>query len=169
VEAPEEDVAAASLALVGDEGADVGAALDAADEMDEELVVAEEVTALCAVGAALEPELEDGAALETDADVSTVLDDAADEAWDTEATVCNVVAEIEAEFAPAAALFGNDPSPQRHEQAQEPSGLVVPVPLAIAPGDPTAGAAAKKVVSQMIWVIACRRPTSWTRRYHRRR
>lgn len=164
-DAPEDDVAA--LALVADidnssdEAADVGAALDAAvsdDEDDEELAAAEEVTALCATGAALELSInDDTAALET------VLDTAADEAGDTEATVCKVVAAIEAGLAAAAALFGNDPSPQRHEQSQDPSELVVPLPLAKAPGEPTAGAAAIiMLVSSTIRMTSKRQLASWT-------
>jgi hypothetical protein len=155
VDARVEDVSATA---VGDEAADVGAALDVAEEMDEELVADDDVTTLEVAGAALELEIDEDAVLEIAADDTaldtasddTTLDIAADEAWDTEATVCNVVAE----FGAAAALLGNDPSPQRHEQAQEPSAFVVPVPLAMAPGDPTAGAAARRLLVSI-------RKTSW--------
>lgn len=138
-DAPEVDVAALLVAAIDssrDEAADVGATLDAA-VVDEELEETEEdVTALCAAGAMLELAIdEDATALDT-----VTLDTATDEAC--EATVCKVVAAIDAAGLAAPALFGNDPSPQRHEHAQEPSGFKVPVPFAIAPGEPTAGAAA---------------------------
>ena len=173
VDARVEDVSAP--ALVGDEVADVGAVLDVTEEMDEELVAADDVTALEVAGAALELEVDEDAVLETTAGDTALeiasdditLDTATDEAWNTEATVCNVVAEIGTEFAAAAALLGKDPSPQRHEHAQEPSAFVVPVPLAMAPGDPTAGAAARRLlvsIRKTPWI----QHTSLTSRGNRR-
>lgn len=44
--------------------------------------------------------------------------------------------------APIALISPNEPAAQRHEQSQEPSGLSFPVPWAMEPGDPTAGALA---------------------------
>ena len=100
--------------LVGEEAAVVEAvleaALDAVEEIDEELIVADEVTALWAAGASLELEVDEDTVLEIAADDpaleiasdDTTLDDEADEGWDTEATVCSVVAEIGAEIAAAA-------------------------------------------------------------------
>ena len=125
-DAAEEDVASVVLALVDGETVDDGAALDVVEETDEELG-AGGVTALCTAGTTLELVIGDDAALETGAD---------------ETTVCKVVAGTAAGLA-AVALFGNDPSPQRHEHAQEPSALRVPVPFAMAPGEPTAGCAAR--------------------------
>lgn len=43
-----------------------------------------------------------------------------DDALDAEATVSRVVAAIRTESG-AAAMLGNDPAPQRHAQAQDPS------------------------------------------------
>lgn len=50
-------------------------------------------------------------------------------------TVCSVVAD--AAGAPMAPIL-NDPYPQRHEQSHAPFARRAPVPLAIAPGLPTA-------------------------------
>lgn len=124
-DAAEEDVASVVLALVDGEPVDDGAALDVVEETDGELGAG--VTALCTAGTTLELVIGEDAALETGAD---------------ETTVCKVVAGTAAGFA-AVALFGNDPSPQRHEHAQEPSALRVPFPFAMAPGEPTAGCAAR--------------------------
>lgn len=62
------------------------------------------------------------------------------------ATVCRVVAPIAGAWgawaaAGAAPPIGNDPAPHRHEHAHDPSAFRVPVPAAMAPGCPTAGAA----------------------------
>jgi hypothetical protein len=65
-------------------------------------------------------------------------EEAGDEAGEDE-TVCSVVAE-RGEAAAAFPLLGNDPSPQRQEQAHEPSAWRVPFPEAIEPADPTAAA-----------------------------
>ena len=63
VDAKVEDVSAP--ALVGDEVADVGAVLDVTEDMDEELVAADDVTALEVAGTALELEVDEDAVLET--------------------------------------------------------------------------------------------------------
>jgi hypothetical protein len=136
-------VLAAAIDNWRDDSPDVGAALGAA------------VTSLCATGAELDIAALDAVVTSlcaTGAELDTAaLDADGDEAC--EATVCKVVAAIDAGLAAAAGLFGNDPSPQRHEHAQEPSVFKVPLPLAKAPGDPTAGAtAAAAAMKQSVFV-----------------
>jgi hypothetical protein len=71
----------------------------------------------------------------------------ADEAWEaTEATVCKVVAALGGATPAAAMIFIKDSAPHRQEQSHEPSDATVPVPWAIAPGEPTAGAAARRML-----------------------
>jgi hypothetical protein len=144
-DAPAVDVAllVAEIDNSRDEAAEVEAPLDAVATNEEVEATVEDVTALCASGAALELAVDEAAiALDTELDTELDIDAliaAADEAC--EVTVFKVVAAIDAAGLVAAALIGNDPSPQRQEHAQEPSGFKVPVPLAKAPGEPTAGAA----------------------------
>ena len=67
---------------------------------------------------------------------------------ETITAVERVVARLEAateEMAGAAPMAPKEPAPQRHWQLQEPSEAIVPVPWAIAPGEPTAGAAAAEI------------------------
>ena len=124
-----------------DDTPDTAVPLDVAAK-EEELAASEEVVAVFwATGAALVEELVavlDATPLDAGLDVAvlnTELDTAADEA-----IVCRVVGANMG--ATATALVGNELSPQRHEQAQDPSGLRFPLPLTIAPGEATAGAAA---------------------------
>lgn len=42
------------------------------------------------------------------------------------------------------AMVGKDPGPHRHWQPHSPFARIVPTPLARAPGEPTAGAAAER-------------------------
>jgi hypothetical protein len=71
----------------------------------------------------------------------------AEEAWEaTEATVCKVVAALGGATPAAAMIFIKDPAPQGQEQSHEPSDATVPVPWAIAPGEPTSGAAARRML-----------------------
>jgi hypothetical protein len=88
------------------------------------------------------------------------------------ATVCRVVAPTAGACgawagawaaAGAAPLIGNDPVPQRHEHPHVPSAFRVPIPAAMAPGWPTAGAAglaagatpAKECQNQFTLLVLC--------------
>ena len=131
-------------------GIDVVTALWAAGTTDE-LLVTDDValSAEACVGVADMTEELPAAAEEllapmiTPAAVTVDEPTSAEDALDaTDATVCKVVAALGGKTPAAAMLFVKDPAPHRQEQSHAPFERRVPVPCAIAPGDPTAGATA---------------------------